>query len=269
MGNFRAGLLFLCSLGLSASVSAQDIGVDLLGLQHPLFPVADVVEMIRPGFVGGHLDGSFETSLKPVERVLNTGHVVRWRVHIFNGPGLRNGNLGRLEPHYGRSIGGFSRAWEKRDSRLRSYLGGRVTLYCRLFERHPEATLEISPTLEHNLSRAAFREQARTVKRRCPAAIVVDNPVAGVPGVKGFKLERHGIAASVRPPCNASLDGDDFHEVDVSAYLQRFSACETRYLWSRALNGRLASGPFIDPRHRTAWPSRDELRQLLKTAGNS
>lgn len=258
--------LLLAMAVLIPAAMAQDVGMDFLGLQHPRFPVARTAELLPDGFVGGHLDWTFGASLANVERLLETGHIKRWRVHIFNGPGLRNRQLGRYEPHFGYSITSFSKAWERTDAGLARHLRSRARLYCRLFARFPGTTLQISPTLESNLTHRAFRAQARVVHRGCPMAQVVENPVAGVSSARGFTLERHGIKAMVSSPCIVSLDGDSVEDIrpsELSAFLAEFRKCETAYLWSRTFNGRLATGDFIDPRARKAWPTDSDLETLF------
>lgn len=242
----------------------QDVGLDLLGLQHPRFPLRDTIELVPEDFVTGSLDWTFGTSLRPVRAVLATGKIKRYRVHFFNGPGLRNGQLGRYEPHFGYSKQGFSRAWERRDAKLVRHLQHRVKKYCDLFKEFPSVEVEMSPTLEHNLSPKAFRAQARIIIETCPNAVIVENPVGGVNAAKGFKLERHGLKAAVSPPCNVSLDGDSVEDVDVVDYKKTFAKCSTTFIWSRKLNGRLAEGAFIDPRARRAWPNRAHLRALFE-----
>ena len=149
---------------------AQDIGLDVLALQKRRFPVKDVVELSPDGFVVGTLDWTFGTSLSPVKRLLDTGKVKKWRVHFFNGPGLRNKQLGPYEPHYGYHIPTFAKAWEQRNEKLVTHLRKRVELYCALFAKYPGVVLEISPTLEHNLTARAFKEQLRVVRKACPSA---------------------------------------------------------------------------------------------------
>lgn len=255
------GLLFTMVI---TSASAQDIGLDVLALQKRRFPVKDVVEMAPDNFVVGTLDWTFGTSLAPIRRVLDTGKVLRWRLHFFNGPGLRNNQLGTYEPHYGYHIASFAKAWEQRNEKLVGHLRKRVELYCALFAKYPGVTLEISPTLEHNLTARAFREQVKVVRRACPLAVIVDNPVGGVrtSGLK-LKVERHGVKATVSAPCNASLDGDSVEDIDLLAYKRKFQHC-TVLIWSRVLNCRLASGSFIDPRKRKACPTRDQMRAMFE-----
>jgi hypothetical protein len=242
---------------------SQDLGLDLLGLQHPRFPVKDTVELIPQDFVGGNLDWTFGTSLRPIRAVLATGRVKLWRSHFFNGPGLRNGQLGRYEPHFGYSKQGFSRAWERNDPKLVKHLDTRSRKYCDLFSQFPSVILELSPTLEHNLSPRAFRAQARVVAQACPSAVIVENPVGGVNAARGFKLEGHGIAARVDAPCNVSLDGDSVEDINLPDFLEDYIHC-TRFIWSRTLNLRLASGNFVEPRARRAAPSRQHLRALFE-----
>lgn len=259
-GQFLALLLTM----VITVASAQDIGLDVLALQKRRFPVKDVVEMAPENFVVGTLDWTFGTSLAPIRKVLDTGKVLRWRLHFFNGPGLRNNQLGIYEPHYGYHIASFAKAWERRDSKLVSHLRKRVELYCILFAKYPGVTLEISPTLEHNLTPRAFKEQARVVRNACPSAVLVENPVGGVKtSGLGLKVERHGVKATVSRPCNASLDGDSVEDINLPDYKSRFAKCDL-FIWSRILNCRLASGSFIDPRKRRACPSKDQMRAMFE-----
>jgi hypothetical protein len=242
------------------------VGQDLLAIQHEEFPVEDLLPLIPDGFIGGNLDWTFGTRLTPVKKVLDTGKVIQWRVHFFNGPGLRNGQLGRYEPHAGMTIKSFNAAWEAGGGKLRRHLRDRVRLYCQLLEGYPAVALEMSPTLEHNLTSRAFRKQAAVIRENCPRAVIVDNPVGGVRSTPGFKIERHGTAVKgLKAPCNVSLDGDEALDANIPAYLASNPNC-TRYLWTHKFNGRLTKGSFVDPRKRKAWPTPQIFRTLLAYA---
>lgn len=198
-----------------------------------------------------------------MRKVLETGKVTRWRIHFLNGPGLRNGQLGGYEPHAGMTIQSYNALWEKGGGKLARHLRDRVQLYCHLFASYPSLSLEISPTLEHNLSSKAFKRQALITRRNCPRAVIVNNPVTGVAASGGFTVERHGAkVAGLRAPCNVSLDGDEAFDANVPAFLAQNPRC-TKYIWSLTYNGRLGKGAFVDPRKRTRWPTREQLRTLL------
>lgn len=265
-GKYFYRFLALLVTMVSIPASAQDVGLDLLGLQLRGFPVKDVVEFAPDDFVTGHLDWTFGTSLTPIRAVLNTGKILRYRIHFYNGPGLRNGQLGKYEPHFGHTISSFSRAWERGDRKQVEHLKQRVITYCNLFLAYPDVELEMSPTLEHNLTPKAFKRQAKVITTFCPRARVVENPVGGVrTSGGGFKVERHGVKATVSAPCNASLDGDSVEDINLPAYKRKFEKCESTYVWSRVLNCRLASGSFVDPRSRKRnCPSRDHMRTLFE-----
>lgn len=257
----KAFLLALC-LVPSLAWGRPKYCHDLLALQHKDFPA--VAPYLDKSFCGGNLDWTFGESLEPLKAVLASGKVYAWRTHFFNGPGLRGGALGPYEPHFGMSVSGFNAAWERGGGgKLRHHLVVRSRAYCRVFRRYPWVSLEISPTLEHNLSHTAFREQVKVVHRYCPQALVIDNPVAGVPALGGFVVERHGAhPGGLEIACNVSLDGDDVNDVNFPEYLKTHRQC-TVYTWTHEYNCRKRTGPFEDPRERTACPTKSLLKRLL------
>lgn len=257
-------LPFLAGLLVGLLGFAQGQALDLLALQKPGFPARAFAEKLPEGAAVGSLDWTFGTSLRPVESLLRTGRVSAYRVHLFNGPCLRNRICGRYEPHAGRTVRGFSDAWERGGrGPLRRHLARRTKAYCALFARHPGTQLLISPTLEHNLSRKAFRRQAAVVREACPAATVVDNPVGGVAATPGFVTERHGRRLSLKAPCVVSLDGET-GAVDLGRFVADHRQCLS-FLWTSPLNCRRTAGPFVDPRSRPAsdCPGPGEVARLL------
>jgi hypothetical protein len=254
----------LATLSLVLSLSARADGklcYDLLALQHPRFPAAAVAEYAKDGdFCGGNLHKTFGPSLKPVKEIIDTGGVVEWRTHLVNGPGLRNNRLGPYEPHHGLSVASYNALWERGGGKLRRVLFQDARAYCELFRPHPEIRLELSPTLEHNLSKKAFRRQALIVQAACPEAVVVDNPMGGVAHTRPYLVERHGEhAGKLSAPCQVSLDGDSAHDADTPKWLKRYEACD-RFIWVPEFN--MLSGLedlFIDPRKRRHGPDKEEL----------
>lgn len=259
-------LPFLAGLAMGLLGIAQGDGIDLLAVQKPGFPAASIARGIPEGFAGGNLDHTFGSSLAAVRLFLDTGRVAAWRVHLSNGPCIRAGNCGRYEPYAGRSMRGFSDSWERgAHGPLRRHLVRRAKAYCSLFARYANAQLLISPTLEHNLSHRAFRQQAAAVKAACPAAVVVDNPAGGWPSTRGFVTERHGKRPGLKPPCVVSLDGE-LGVVDLKAFYAQNAQC-LALSWTEPLNCRRSSGPFVDPRERRAkdCPSAGHVQRLLSS----
>lgn len=265
---FLVGFLIAYFLILATHAAAEErkgVCQDVIGVLHERFPVDDLVALMPEKFCGSHLDGTFSMKVGNLKKLLDTGKVTSWQVDLFNGPGLRNGQLGPYEPHAGMTSASFNAAWEKGGGKLRRHLRDRVRLYCAMFEQHPGVALEMSPTLEHNLSSKAFKQQAAVIRRNCPRAVIVDNPVKGVASTKGFLIERHGTdVRGLKAPCNVSLDGSEAFDSNVPLFLAQNAEC-TKYLWSRVYNGRLPEG-FVDPRQRNAWPTRQQLRTLLAYA---
>jgi hypothetical protein len=234
------------------------VGFDLLALQKPGFPVQAAAETLPMGAAIGNLDVTFGGSLENVERLLATERVSHWRVHFFNGPGLRNRQLGSYEPHYGHTIFTFDKLWRRGGGKLSLHLRERAKAYCDLFENYPAVTLEMSPTLEHNLSIKAFSYQVRAVKRGCARARIVNNPSRGVKTTKKYKVEIHSFTNKIpKGACNASFDGN--FSADFLRFIANFRSCEVVYYWKPSYNCRLFPGAFIDPRERTSCPSESSI----------
>lgn len=261
-------LTFACSSSRNSSPppivpALGAVGYDTLAVQHPSFPVPYILEEIEslPYYVGGNLDWTFGESLTNIEAILNSKKVIAWRVHFFNGPGLRNAQLGSYEPTRGMSVQSFDSLWRNGGGGLASFLRDRVTLYCELFAKHPETTLYISPTLEHNLSEQGFRAQESVVKNACPSAIIVNNPMNnGL--LSGVVNEGHGTSYGGPEGSIVSTDGVEAMDANIPAYISSHQQMKFIFLWSYPFNGRCEE-KFQDPRERTRWASESMIKDLF------
>lgn len=238
---------------------------DILFLQHPRVRAQKLLPVLPEKFCGGNLDWTSGTSLRNLKLLLNSGRVSSWRTHLLNGPGLRNNRLGSYEPHHGYNARSFNSLWERGGGRLKSHLAKRARAYCSLFQPYPDVELNLSPTLEHNLTSKAFKRQAAVIKKNCPRAVVVDNPVAGVASTKGFKIERHGAKVrGLKAPCNVSLDGESLFEVNIKKWRESNPSC-THLIWDYPMNCNRTGDSFpADPRRRTHCLTASLLRDVNK-----
>lgn len=243
-------------------IQTLKVGQDVLAFQHPRFPVIAFIQFMPSHTILGNLDWTFGTSLKPIKAALDSGKVVGWRVHFYNGPGLRNNRLGKYEPHHGLTIKTFNAAWERNNPKQIRWLTERVTMYCSLFSNYPSIVLEMSPTLEHDLSKLAWSNQAKILSKSCPAARIVNSPNGGVHIGVPYKYEGHGSVWTVHAPCNQSYDGQNATDADIAKHKIKFKVCDWMGIWTGCYNG-LCKGLFVDPRLRQYFPSRDQLIDLF------
>lgn len=240
------------------------IGQDYYALQHRKFPVTGVVKYTPSNTPIGTLDYTFGDSPTPIRTVLSSVRPSIYRVHIFNGAGLRNGVLGRYDPLYGLTIKSFQAKVKKHDTKILSFLRERTLLYRNLQGEFPHTKIIFSPILEHNMDRDSWRILADEVLKVWPSVQLVNSPegTGSSEKYRGAWLERHGN----KPKMDAeiySLDGSDATDIDIVAWLKRVNTPNTKisFIWARVYNCR-NQGPFEDPRARTSCPITSTLNML-------
>jgi len=250
--------------------------LDWLAAQHKLFNLGAALEEL-PDYKKhcvGTLDGSFGDSLEPIHLILGSGKVNHYRVHLTNGAGLRNGQLAPYEIGHGHSVASFSASVVAGDQLILQPFIERVKLYCDLMEKYPGVRFYLSPMLEHNLTVQAYNTLAGTMWGHCTREdyYTVNNPVGGHPfphnpmpdGVRWIAYEDHHASFNSNAHIN-SLDGATLEHVDVQAWKNNVANSNVglAFGWLWGYNCRVP-GPFIDPRSRTACPSREEHRAAIK-----
>ncbi len=238
---------------------------DFIGLLHPQFPTPYVAALATEPFCGSHLDWTFGNDTQNLELLLNTGKVAAWQVDIYNGPCINpwNSNCGSYEPHAGLSRDQFRAKWERGGEEQTSWFRDRVRTYCDLFKRHPGTRLQISPILEHTLSREAWNNMAANVRDVCPSAELVNNNVQDqyYPDVLN---ETHNRQHNAPVGSLFSYDGNETMDSNVPAEYARMKDRVSKfYIWSWTYNGRCTNSGFVDPRNRSRWPNKAMLADLF------
>ena len=102
-------IILLLSFRVSLASAEGVIGVDLLALQHPLFPLEKIISDVPNGSALGVLLDTFGEDRSKISKALNSGKFSSFRIHLANGPGLRNGQLGIYENLSGLNIRSFEK----------------------------------------------------------------------------------------------------------------------------------------------------------------
>lgn len=249
---FRIGLLLL--LAPLTSVAEPIMGADHLALLSPFYGSEELRK--DPPEALGVLWRTFGTDLKPLETLLETRKVKFLRIHLLNGPGLRNNQLAPNETLSGLSLKKFRRALSARDPSLLELVRSEARSVCEyLAQKFPHVTVLCSPMLEHNLSPTEFQILEEVVREAAPSVTIVNNPVRESALPKSQTLrEFHGF-----PTAEAeliSLDGSEFSSTP-EHYARRFPNSKIVFWWTKEMNCR-KPGPFIAPSARTACWGKDK-----------
>jgi len=209
----------------------------------------------------GYLVGTFDDDAQCLQRIVATNKLKSARIHLLNGPGLRNRALGAYEPHRRHTVATFSAAVERGDKDVTTAIAERA----KKIESITKGKLRclLSGVLEHDLSTKAAAKVVEILRANAPSCRVVNNPVSLRAAVLPNTIhELHGEKPSLKAPCVVSLDGIRAVAVDMPAYLKRYQHCEQIFVWDQELNCRV-EGAFIDPRLRKACPTKQQFDSLL------
>lgn len=221
---------------------------------------------IKEGTPLGTLDWTFGTGTKKLEDWLSKVHPKYWRIHLLNGPCVRAGNCGPYEPVFGYSVASLDLAIRQRTPKLIKHVRDRVKIYKELSIKFPDTVFLVSPILEHNLSDAAWRVLADVVKNNWPEVRLVNNPMnPSGERYRGAWIEGHGQEGRLDAELN-SLDGDSASDIDIQKWKERFPNVKILFVHDRLYNGRLASGAWVDPRIRKAFPKTFQFEELAHIA---
>ncbi len=244
--------LFLFGFVVPEAHSQPVIGQDTLALMQKNFQWKNYNAETRALSV---LDWTFGDDFRAVENALRETKPAYFRVHLVNTTCVRNGNCGPYEPVAGYTVASLDRAVLRHDAKLIEWVQSRTRLYRDLASHYPATTFLVSPALEHNLSKDAWRILADTVVAQWPGVQLVNSPEKlPVERYRGSWIEGHGALAPTYVDIN-SLDGQDATDIAIAPWMKRFTNIKVLYVWSRGYNCR-NTGPWEDPRARTSCPTR-------------
>jgi hypothetical protein len=242
-----AVILFF-TFGAHRSVAQNVVGYDLLALQHPLFPIEEVLGEIPNGSALGVLLDTFGEDRSRITQALSSGKFTSFRIHLANGPGLRNGQLGGYENLSGLTIRSFESKILNNDQTLLKTFVERAKFVNDLATRFPSIKCFLSPVLEHNLSSESFSKLAEITRQAAPSCLIVNNPVSGwkYQLAQGQFLEVHGLD---KTPLSQYIASQDGYFGSKESFLNHHQAAFIKFIWRLGFNCR-AEGEFIDPRAR-------------------
>ena len=216
----------------------------------------------------GWLEQTFAEDCRCADKLLDDPRPKEIRVHISNGPCLRNRRCGPYEVFSGESIASANRKVKAGDKKLiDKFVAVAKKLAARLAESKGGLTCYVSPMLESDLD-----EEARTVLHNItrdllPGCSLVDSPHRR-PCLPNTICESHGAAPRVKRPCIADMDGAPAEGEDELKFLRATKRCDLSLLWGLGLNCNTALGQkFIDPRKRDCVRPKSYYENLARYLG--
>lgn len=260
-------ILSLALITTCSSTSAQVPAASYLAMCQKNWPCSkslksfDGLPVIRVGW----LEKTFGDRCPCVDKLLQDERPKEIRVHIANGPCLRNQRCGRYEVFAGHTIASANRDIKRANSRVvRRYLKVLKRLTARLAKTKGEFTCYVSPVLESDLDAQAREILHRITASYLPSCTLVDNPLRGR-CLRNYVCEKHGPNPNLTAPCIADLDGIDASTVSVPKFLRNTKACDMSFVWSLGLNcNSHHSQTFIDPRKRDCAQSGADIEALVR-----
>jgi hypothetical protein len=193
------------------------------------------------------LTNTFGTECQCPKRLIADSRPKVVRVHLSNGPCLRNRRCGRYEAFYGHTPASASRAVLRNDKKLMGYFDKQLNDLAVMFSSSTNLTCYVSPCLECDLNESARRVLLHRVSVALPQCVPVDSPHRQR-CAKGYVCEFHGESPNLSKPCIADMDGTDGRTIDVKKWVDRYAKCDLAYYWEPWMN--CIRGEFVDPRRR-------------------
>jgi hypothetical protein len=239
-----------------------------IGLCHKSWPCNKTLATWRGKPINvGWLEDSFGSACECANTILKQDKPKTIRVHLANGPCLRNN---RCEPHdvfYGYTIASANRAAKISNSRLRRRLDVLAKrLKQRLEQSKGQLTCYVSPCLECDLNVPARKALISAVSAVLPSCVIVDNPLRAS-CIAGTVCERHGFNPSLKQPCIADMDGAEANSViDLETFYNNTKQCDVRFYWTAWMNCN--SGSWQTPSSRDCNHSIYKLAKAGRIAWN-
>lgn len=223
---------------LAFIASAQAQGVSYIGLCNSTWNCdKTLATWHRKPITVGWLEDSFGKRCECADKILQQHKRKTIRVHLANGPCLRNKRCQRHDVFYGYTIASANRAAKKPTTRLRKRLD---VLALRLKQRIEQSkgslTCYVSPCLECDLNGPARKALISAVSATLPSCVIVDNPLRSS-CLRGTVCERHGIDPNLKAPCIADMDGTEANSlIDLVRFYNKTKQCDVRFYWSSWMN---------------------------------
>ena len=257
------GLITTCSSSSADSLS-------LIGLCNPTWNCKATLQAFRgqKEIRVGWLENSFGTECRCANRLLKSSKPKVIRVHLANGPCLRNKRCGKHEVFAGETIKSAQAKIKNKNKRLlKRFKKVARAFAAKIAESRGELTCYVSPVLESDFDGRTRKLLRAVTARYLPNCSLVDNPLRGT-CLRGDICERHGPTPNLSSPCIADLDGVSADEVSVSKFVRSTKACDMSFIWTPAMNcNQPHSRAFVDPKKRNCEPYTKDYRAFRRWLG--
>jgi hypothetical protein len=223
---------------LAFIATAQAQGTSYIGLCSKSWPCDKTLATWQGKPINvGWLEDSFGSRCECANTILEQDKPKTIRVHLANGPCLRNKRCERHDVFYGYTIASANRAAKIPSLRLRRRLD---VLAKRLKQRIEQSkgslTCYVSPCLECDLNASSRKALITAVSAVLPSCVMVDNPLKSS-CITGTICERHGFNPSLKRPCIADLDGAEAKSVlDLRTFYANTKQCDVQFYWTAWMN---------------------------------
>lgn len=250
-----------------AQAGSARVGLSLIGLLSPSYNCDAVVAAFGSAPIAfGYLERTFGDSRACLNRLLDHPRFSAVRVHLFNGPCVRNGRCGSYEVLAGETRDSLNRKLAAGDATLTRRMQAEMVRVRDLLQPHlrPGRRYLISGVLEHDLTdrRAAQRVVDMVRQTFGSSWKVVNSPVSGARGVGADFEEGHGDSPAVTAPCVADLDGTETS--DFAGYATRYRGCTLTLGWNSEMNCLKDGEAWSDPRARRNCPTKTSLAPFTR-----
>jgi hypothetical protein len=264
--NLKA-ILFAAAILIVGTASAENVGLSYLGICNRTWPCEaslkayDKLPVIRTGW----LEQSFGVACPCADKLLRDKRPKEVRIHLANGPCMRNRRCGRGEVFHGFTIAKANRDLKRADSTIAQRverIAQRVKE--RLEQSRGALTCYVSPVLEGDINEDSRKALHRIAGAYLPNCTLVDSPHRR-PCLPNTVCEAHGENPTLKRPCIADLDGVSAYDTHLPTYLRQTAKCDLSYLWAHGFNcnkqGASFSGP---PSARNCAGATQDIEKLVK-----
>lgn len=244
------------------------VGLSVIGLLSPHYDCDAVLGAFgRAPIVFGYLEHTFGEGRGCLERLLDHPKFAAVRVHIFNGPCVRDHRCGGYEVLAGETIDSLDRKLAAGDAALLARMRAEMERVRDRLLPHLRAGKHyyVSGILEHDVRDAGGARRVVDLAREIfsPHGFkIVNNPVSGATAVGADLIEGHGDRPPVSPPCVVDLDGTETG--NFAGYANRYRRCSMVLGWNGPMNCLSAGEAWKDPRARTHCPTQGSLAPFAR-----
>lgn len=252
---------------------AGKVGLSLMSLLSPRFDCGAAIDAFGDAPIAfGYLETTFGNRRACLERLLAHPRFVAMRVHVFNGPCIRNRRCAANEVLRGETTASLDRKLAGGDAALVAKIRAELVRVRDALQPHlrPGKRYYASGVLEHDLrDRRAARRMSELVREVLgPLGFrVVNSPVSGTRDAAADVQEWHGDSPSAAPPCIVDPDGTEV--ADFASYARRYRRCELVLGWNSNMNCLGRGEDWRPPLERRNCPTRATLASLARVVQDS